>query len=66
MPPTRRANGWWTLVLQGGAVFTAGYVVLVLTRVPRRPAQPLTELKPISMLSQWAALGLSLASLGSR
>lgn len=21
---------WWTVVLQGGAVFTAGYVVLVL------------------------------------
>jgi multicomponent Na+:H+ antiporter subunit D len=54
---------WWTLVLQGGAVFTAGYVVLVLTRVLRRPAQPLAELKPVSMLSQWAALGLSLASL---
>ena len=54
---------WWTLVLQGGAVFTAGYVVLVLVRVLRRPAQPLAELKPVSMLSQWAALGLSLASL---
>jgi len=53
----------WTLVLQGGAVFTAGYVVLVLVRVLRRPAQPLAELKPISMLSQLAALGLSLASL---
>ena len=54
---------WWTLVLQGGAVFTAGYVVLILVRVLRRPAQPLAELKPVSMLSQWAALGLSLASL---
>jgi len=53
----------WTLVLQGGAVFTAGYVVLVLVRVLRRPEQPLGELKPISMLSQLAALGLSLASL---
>ena len=31
----------WTLVLQGGAVFTAGYVVLILVRVLRRPAQPL-------------------------
>ncbi len=54
---------WWTWVLQGGAVFTAGYVVLVLARVLRRPAQPLAELKPVSMLSQLAALGLSLASL---
>ena len=53
----------WTLVLQGGAVFTAGYVVLIAVRVLRRPEQPLTERKPISMLSQWAALGLSLASL---
>jgi NADH:ubiquinone oxidoreductase subunit 5 (subunit L)/multisubunit Na+/H+ antiporter MnhA subunit len=54
----------WTWVLQGGAVFTAGYVVLVLVRVLKRPAQPLTELEPISTLSQWAALGLALASLG--
>jgi formate hydrogenlyase subunit 3/multisubunit Na+/H+ antiporter MnhD subunit len=54
---------WWTLVLQGGAVFTAGYVVLIGVRVLRRPAQPLVDLKPVSLLSQWAALGLSLASL---
>ena len=53
----------WTWVLQGGAVFTAGYVVLVLVRVLRRPTQPLAGLKPVSLLSQWAALGLSLASL---
>ena len=54
---------WWSLVLQGGAVFTAGYVVLIGVRVLRRPAQPLVDLKPVSLLSQWAALGLSLASL---
>ncbi|MBK9244549.1 MAG: NADH-quinone oxidoreductase subunit J [Burkholderiales bacterium] len=54
---------WWTLVLQGGAVFTAGYVVLVLVRVLRRPAAPLAEVAPVSMLSQLAALGLALASL---
>ena len=53
----------WTLVLQGGAAFTVGYVVLVLVRVLRRPPAPLTDLKPIAMLSQLAALGLSLASL---
>jgi len=53
----------WALVLQSGAVFTAGYVVLVLVRVLRRPAQPLAGLKPVSMLSQLSALGLSLASL---
>jgi multicomponent Na+:H+ antiporter subunit D len=54
---------WWTLVLQGGAAFTAGYVVLIAVRVFRRPAAPLTELKPVSTLSQWAAFGLALASL---
>jgi formate hydrogenlyase subunit 3/multisubunit Na+/H+ antiporter MnhD subunit len=53
---------WWTWVLQGGAVFTAGYVVLVLARVLRRPAAPV-DVAPVSMLSQLAALGLALASL---
>jgi NADH:ubiquinone oxidoreductase subunit 5 (subunit L)/multisubunit Na+/H+ antiporter MnhA subunit len=54
---------WWTLVLQGGAVFTAGYVVLVLVNMLRRPAAPLQGVKPVSSLSQWAALGLALCSL---
>jgi multicomponent Na+:H+ antiporter subunit D len=54
---------WWTLVLQGGAAFTAGYVVLFLVRVLRRPAVPLADVAPVSMLSQLAALGLALASL---
>ena len=54
---------WWTLVLQGGAAFTAGYVVLIAVRVFRRPAAPLSALKPVSALSQWAAFGLALASL---
>ena len=53
---------WWTWVLTGGAAFTAGYVVLVLARVLRRPAEALA-VKPVSRLSQWAALGLALASL---
>jgi len=55
---------WWSWVLQGGAVFTAGYVVLVAVRTLRRGATPLTGLKPVSMLSQCAALGLAVASLG--
>ncbi len=54
---------WWTLVLQGGAAFTAAYVVLIAVRVLRRPVAPLSGLKPVSMLSQCAALGLALASL---
>ena len=53
---------WWTIVLQGGAVFTAGYVVLIAVRVLRRPSTP-RVLKPVSLLSQWAALGLAVASL---
>ena len=52
----------WTLVLQGGAAFTAAYVVLIALRVLRRPATPVA-CKPVSMLSQLAALGLALASL---
>ena len=54
---------WWTWVLQGGAAFTAGYVVLVALRVFRRPPAPLAGLKAVSSLSQWAALGLAVASL---
>ena len=54
---------WWTLVLQGGAVFTAGYVVLVLANVLRRPADSLRLAKRVSRLSEFAALGLALSSL---
>jgi formate hydrogenlyase subunit 3/multisubunit Na+/H+ antiporter MnhD subunit len=55
---------WWAWVLQGGAAFTAAYVVLIAVRVLRRPAAPLRDLNPVSMLSQIAALVLALASLG--
>ncbi|MCV2353362.1 hypothetical protein LNV09_04230 [Paucibacter sp. B2R-40] len=54
---------WWTLVLQGGAMFTAGYVVLVLSRALRRPATPLVVVKKVSRLSEMAALSLALCSL---
>ena len=53
---------WWAWVLQGGAAFTAGYVVLIALRVFARPAAPLADLQPVSRLSQWAALGLAVAS----
>jgi formate hydrogenlyase subunit 3/multisubunit Na+/H+ antiporter MnhD subunit len=61
---TGSGQWWWTIVLQGGAVFTAGYVVLVLTHALRRPASPATlELRPVARLSEFAALGLALCSL---
>jgi multicomponent Na+:H+ antiporter subunit D len=54
---------WWTIVLQGGAAFTAGYVVLVLTNALRRPAAPVKLVKQVSPLSEFAALALALSSL---
>jgi formate hydrogenlyase subunit 3/multisubunit Na+/H+ antiporter MnhD subunit len=54
---------WWTAVLQGGAVFTAAYLVLVVGSALRQPATPLTGVKPVSKLSQWMALILAVSSL---
>jgi multicomponent Na+:H+ antiporter subunit D len=54
---------WWEGVLQGGAVFTAAYVVLVLTHVMRRPCGPAQPVKRVSRLSEFAALFLGLCSL---
>jgi len=54
---------WWMLVLQGGAAFTAGYVVLVLRRVLVQPAAPLQLVTKVARLSEFAALGLAVASL---
>ena len=54
---------WWTIVLQGGAVFTAGYVVLVLASVLRHSPEPLAPLKRVSRLSECAALALAACSL---
>jgi len=51
----------WTLVLQGGAAFTAAYVVLVMAQVLRRPATALT-LAAVPRMPQFAALALSLCS----
>ena len=54
---------WWTIVLQGGAVFTAGYVVLVLVSVLRRRSEPLLLVSRVSRLSELVALALSAGSL---
>jgi NADH:ubiquinone oxidoreductase subunit 5 (subunit L)/multisubunit Na+/H+ antiporter MnhA subunit len=54
---------WWTIVLQGGAVFTAGYVVLVLVSVLRRPSAALILVKRVSRRSEFAALVLAVGSL---
>jgi multicomponent Na+:H+ antiporter subunit D len=53
---------WWTWVLQGGAAFTAGYVVLVLANVLRRP-HTVPQFKRVSASAEYAALGLALCSL---
>ncbi len=54
---------WWMIVLQGGAVFTAAYVVRVLGNTLRRPAEPLVLRQRVARTSEVAALALSLASL---
>jgi formate hydrogenlyase subunit 3/multisubunit Na+/H+ antiporter MnhD subunit len=54
---------WWTAVLQGGAAFTAAYMVLVLSRVLRRPAAPLVPVRRVHRLSELAALALAICSL---
>jgi NADH:ubiquinone oxidoreductase subunit 5 (subunit L)/multisubunit Na+/H+ antiporter MnhA subunit len=54
---------WWTIVLQGGAVFTSGYVVLVLVNALRRPSAPISPVKRVARSSELAALTLSVASL---
>jgi len=54
---------WWAVVLQWGAAFTAGYVVLVLTQALRRPAGPAPAVEPVSRLSEFAALALAVSSL---
>ncbi len=54
---------WWIIVLQGGAVFTAGYVVLVLASVLRSRSEPMPLVKRVSRLSEIVALVLSTSSL---
>ncbi len=54
---------WWTAVLQCGAAFTAGYLVLVLVNAFRRPPTPVVLLKRASKLSEAAALMLAVCSL---
>jgi NADH:ubiquinone oxidoreductase subunit 5 (subunit L)/multisubunit Na+/H+ antiporter MnhA subunit len=54
---------WWALVLQGGASFTAGYVVLVLVNAFRARTGPAPDITPVSRLSEAAALALAACSL---
>jgi NADH:ubiquinone oxidoreductase subunit 5 (subunit L)/multisubunit Na+/H+ antiporter MnhA subunit len=51
---------WWEIVLNGGAVFTAGYVALVLSRA-FRPGQAVI-VAPASKLAELAALFLAVMS----
>jgi formate hydrogenlyase subunit 3/multisubunit Na+/H+ antiporter MnhD subunit len=54
---------WWALVLQGGAFFTAGYVLLVLAHALCPAAEPLEFRAPVSRVREAAALALALCSL---
>ncbi len=51
---------WWELVLNGGAIFTAGYVVLVLSRALRPGAAVVVA--PVSRIAEFAALFLAATS----
>lgn len=51
---------WWEIVLNGGAVFTAGYVALVLSRALRSGTA--TIVAPVSKISELAALFLAVMS----
>ena len=52
---------WWTAVLNGGAFFTAGYVVLVMVNALRRADA--VVVKPVPRLAELAALTLAGCSL---
>jgi multicomponent Na+:H+ antiporter subunit D len=54
---------WFALVLQAGAFFTAGYVVMVLAQALRRPPEPLELRVPVSRVREVTALALALCSL---
>jgi NADH:ubiquinone oxidoreductase subunit 5 (subunit L)/multisubunit Na+/H+ antiporter MnhA subunit len=54
---------WWSIVLQGGAVFTAGYVVLVLRSMLRGAGVTPAMLNPVSRRSEYATLSLAMLSL---
>ena len=54
---------WWTLFLEVAGAFTVGYMVLVLAHALRRPAASMPLLRPVSRISEYAALVLALCSL---
>jgi formate hydrogenlyase subunit 3/multisubunit Na+/H+ antiporter MnhD subunit len=55
-------QSWLAFVLQGGGVFTCGYVVLVLVHALRPAPAPLT-VRAVPRLAQYASLALALCSL---
>lgn len=54
---------WWSIVLQGGAVFSAGYVLLVLRSVLFGGAAAPVTVRMVSRRSEYAALSLAVISL---
>jgi formate hydrogenlyase subunit 3/multisubunit Na+/H+ antiporter MnhD subunit len=55
-------QSWLAFVLQGGGVFTCGYVVLVLVHA-LRPAPAALPVRAVPRLAQYASLALALCSL---
>jgi hypothetical protein len=55
-------QSWLAFVLQGGGVFTCGYVVLVLVHALRPAPAPLS-VRAVPRLAQYASLALALCSL---
>jgi formate hydrogenlyase subunit 3/multisubunit Na+/H+ antiporter MnhD subunit len=54
---------WWVVVIQSGGVLTSAYVLLVLVHVLAPADQPAPLRRPVSRLSEAAALALAVCSL---
>ena len=58
-----REQWWWAVVIQAGAFFTSGYVLLVLAHALAPAADPITLRLPVPRIRGAAALTLALCSL---
>jgi multicomponent Na+:H+ antiporter subunit D len=58
-----REQWWWAVVIQAGAFFTSGYVLLVLAHALAPADEPITLRVPLPRIREAAALTLALCSL---